>query len=99
MTQRHNWIPLAFLLLGLLLVLRLGIASQATDAERTRLETRITAEQLKIRLESCFDARHRLVHALSHYPWQSQEEIATDWAVRAKLREISSLSPLKGPNG
>ncbi|MCR9114241.1 MAG: ATP-dependent transcriptional regulator, partial [Rhodobacteraceae bacterium] len=22
-----------------------------------------------------------------------------DWAVRAKLREISSLSPLKGPNG
>lgn len=23
----------------------------------------------------------------------------TDWAVRAKLREISSLSPLKGPNG
>ncbi len=87
--QRHNWIPFLFLLLGLLLVLRLGIAQKRNDAERIDLETRITAEQLKLRLESCFDARTGLVRTLADFPWQSTEKIMIDWASRA-----SALLPL-----
>ena len=87
--QRHNWVPLVFLLIGLLLVLGLGIAGKHNDAERIGLETRITAEQLKIRIESCFDARAGLVRTLAGYPWQSREQIISDWAERA-----SALLPL-----
>ncbi len=86
---RHNWLPLVFLLLGLLLVLSLGIAGKKNDAERIGLETRITAEQLKLRLESCFAARASLIHTLAGYPWQSQEQVIADWADRA-----SALLPL-----
>ena len=86
---RHNWIPLVFLLLGLLLVLQLGIAGRNNDAERIGLETRITAEQLKLRIESCFDSRAGLVRTLAGYPWQSPEQVSSDWAGRA-----SALLPL-----
>ena len=64
-------------------MLRLGAASRSSDAERIRLETRITAEQLEIRLEACFAARQRLVHALAHYPWQSQQQLLSGWVLRA----------------
>ncbi len=87
--HRHNWIPLVFLLLGLLIVLRLDIAGKNNNAERISLETGITAEQLKIRLESCFDARAGLVRTLAGYPWQSREQVIVDWADRA-----SALLPL-----
>ena len=87
--HRHNWLPLLFLIAGLLLVLLLGIAGKNNDAERIRLETRITAEQLKLRLESCFDSRAGLVRTLAGYPWQSREEVIANWSERA-----SSLLPL-----
>ncbi len=87
--RRHNWMPLGFLLLGLLLVLQLGIAGRSNDAERISLETRITAEQLKLRIESCFGSRAGLVRTLAGYPWQSREQVLSDWSVRA-----SALFPL-----
>ena len=80
---RHNWIPLIFLLLGLLLVMWLGFAGKRNNAERIGLETRITAEQLKLRIESCFDARASLVRTLASYPWQSNEQIVSEWTERA----------------
>lgn len=86
---RHNWLPLVFLLLGLLLVMWLGIAGKSNNAERIGLETRITAEQLKLRIESCFDARASLVRTLASYPWQSTDQVISDWAERA-----SALLPL-----
>ncbi|MEE4283473.1 MAG: hypothetical protein V2I41_16145, partial [Pseudomonadales bacterium] len=86
---RHNWVPLGFLLLGLLLVMWLGFAGKRNNAERIGLETRITAEQLKLRIESCFDARAALVGTLASYPWQSNEQIISDWPERA-----SALLPL-----
>lgn len=86
---RHNWIPLAFLILGLFLVLRLGIAGKNHDVERISLETRITAEQLELRIESCFDARASLVRTLAGYPWHSRDQVIVDWADRA-----SGLLPL-----
>lgn len=78
-----------FLILGVLLVLRLGIAGTNIEAERIRLETRITAEQIKLRLESCYESRVGLVRTLSSYPWQSQEQLVADWTVRT-----SALLPL-----
>jgi len=81
--HRHNWIPLVFMLLGLLLVLGLGIAGKNNNAERIGLETRITAEQLKLRIESCFDARAGLAHTIADHPWQSREQVIADWADHA----------------
>ncbi len=86
---RQDLVPFVFFLLGLSLVVGLGIARRANDAERTRLETRNTAEQLKLRLESCFDSRAGLVRTLATYPWQSREQVVADWSERA-----SSLLPL-----
>lgn len=80
--HRHNWIPLLFLISGSLSVIWLGVAGKNTEAERILLETRITAEQLKIRLESCFDARANLVETLASYPWQSGDQIVADWTNR-----------------
>lgn len=87
--KRHNWMPLGFLLLGLLFVLQLGIAGRNNDAERIGLETRITAEQLKLRIESCFNSRAGLVRTLAGYPWQTREQVVSDWDIRA-----SALFPL-----
>ena len=86
---RHNWIPLVFLVVGLLLVLQLGIAGRNNNAERIDLETRITAEQLKLRLESCFDMRAGLLRTLAGLPWQSRQQVIADWTDRA-----SALLPL-----
>ena len=87
--HRQNWIPSVFLLLGLLIVWLLGVWGKQNDAERITLETRITAEQLKLRLESCFDIRAGLIRTLTGYPWQSREQILADWTDRA-----STLLPL-----
>ncbi len=87
--HRHHWVPLAFLLLGLLLILQLAIAGKNNDAERINVEARITAEQLKLRLESCFDSRASLVRTLANYPWRSREQLIGEWTSRA-----SSLLPL-----
>ncbi len=87
--QRYNWLPVIFLVSSLALMAWLILASRASDAERIALETRITAEQLKIRLESCFDARAGLVRTLASYPWKSPATLEENWETRA-----SSLMPL-----
>ena len=61
----------------------LGFAGKRNDAERIGLETRITAEQLKLRIESCFEARASLVRTLASYPWQSNDQIISEWTERA----------------
>ncbi len=83
--QRHNWIPLTFLILGLLSIVSLGIAGKNSDADRISLETRVTAEQLKLRVESCVRSRAGLLRTLAGYPWQSQQQIVGDWANRASV--------------
>lgn len=81
--RKQNWIPVSFFLSGLLLVLLLGIAGNRKDDARIVLETRITAEQVRIRLESCFDSRDRLVQTLADYPWRSRAEVTDSWGIRA----------------
>lgn len=89
LSHRHNWIPLIFLVVSLLLVLWLATADLENDAERIDLETRITAEQLKLRIESCFDTRAGLLRTLAGYPWQSQQQLVGEWQSRT-----SALMPL-----
>ena len=89
LSHRHNWIPLVFLVLSLLLVLWLAAADKKNEWERIDLETRITADQLKLRIESCFDSRASLLRTLAGYPWQSQQQLMDEWPNRT-----SALMPL-----
>lgn len=71
--------------LGLLLVLVLGIVTNKRDDERILLETRITAEQVKIRLESCVDSRARQIIALASFPRKSRQHAIDTWTDSAKV--------------
>lgn len=82
---RRNLISTAILALGLLLVLILGLVSSKRDDERILLETRITAEQVKIRLESCVDSRAKPIEALASLPWESRQQAIDTWADSASV--------------
>ena len=82
---RQNLIPTTILVLGLLLVLVLGMISNNRNDERILLETRITAEQVKIRLESCVDSRARQIKALASLPWESRQQTIDTWADSASI--------------
>ncbi len=82
---RQNLISSIILVLGLLLVLVLGIVSSKRDEERILLETRITAEQVKIRVESCVDSRAKQIKALASLPWESRQQAISAWAESASI--------------
>ncbi len=75
--------------MGSLLVLWLAAAGRQIDSERIDLETRITAEQLKLRIESCFAARASLVRTLADHPWPPHEQLLADW-----IDHVDALLPL-----
>ncbi len=85
LTYRRDLIPLSILVLGLLLVLALGMVNSKRNDERILLETRITAEQVKIRLEYCVDSRARQVMALASLPWESRQQTIDTWADSASI--------------
>ena len=82
---RQNFISTAILVLGLLLVLVLGIVSNKRDDERILSETRITAEQVKIRLESCVDSRAKQIKALASLPWENRQHAIDTWTDSASI--------------
>ncbi|ASJ76808.1 ATP-binding protein [Granulosicoccus antarcticus] len=82
---RQNFISTAVFVLGLLLVLVFGVVSSKRDEERILLETRITAEQVKIRLESCIDSRAKQVTALASIPWETRQNVINTWAKSASI--------------
>ncbi len=82
---RQNLISTAIFVLGLMLVLVLGIVSNKRDDERTLLETRVTAEQVKIRLESCVDSRAKQVKALANLPWENRKQAIDTWPDSASI--------------
>jgi PAS domain S-box-containing protein len=82
---RQKFITPAIFFLGLLLVLILGIVSNKRDDERILLETRITAEQVKIRLESCVDSRAKQIRALASLPWESSQQAIDTWTDSASI--------------
>ena len=82
---RQNVISMPIFVLGLLLVLVLGVVTNKRDDERILLETRITAEQVKIRLESCVDSRARQIIALASIPRQSRQHAIDTWTDSAKV--------------
>ncbi|NND70383.1 MAG: PAS domain S-box protein [Rhodothermales bacterium] len=82
---RQNFISAAILILGLLLVLVIVKVSNNKDDERILLETRITAEQVKIRIESCVDSRARQINALASLPWESRQHAIDTWTNSASI--------------
>ncbi|MGQ7848378.1 ATP-binding protein [Granulosicoccus sp. 3-233] len=79
-TYKQNLISITILLLGLLLVLILGLISNNRNTERILLETRITAEQVRIRLESCVDSSIKPILALANFRGGSPEQAIDSWA-------------------
>ncbi|MEP5766402.1 MAG: ATP-binding protein [Halieaceae bacterium] len=82
--HRHNLVPAVFLVLGTALVATLGVISDRNDNERIALETSITAEQVRIRLQSCVDARINLVRTLADSSSGSPQQLMQGWATQAK---------------
>ena len=59
------WVPGLFFLLGVLGILALHGMVKAHEKERIQLETHITAEQIRLRLEAWIDARVAVVQHLA----------------------------------
>ncbi len=81
--------PAIILVLGLILVTSLGVITNQKDKQHILLETQITAEQVKIRLESCISARVKQVEILANHAWEDQRQILDEWTEPA-----STLLPL-----
>lgn len=80
---RYNLIPAVFLILGTLLAIQLGNAVDQSHRDAVTLETRITAEQYRFRLESCIDSRIAVIKQLADPKWRNQAELLENFAVEA----------------
>ncbi len=82
--QKAAWIPGLFFLLGVLGILALHMMVKKSEKERIQLETQITAEQIRIRLEAWIDARVAVVQHLGNKQFIDQEDIETLFAEQAQ---------------
>lgn len=89
--SKHNLIPAVFLILGTLLAIQLGRAVDRSNQAQLALETRITAEQFRFRLESCVDFRTAVVRQLAVPKWENQVDAMDGWPTEA--RELLTLFP------
>ncbi len=80
---RYNLIPAVFLILGTLLAIQLGNAVDQSHQDAVALETRITSEQYRFRLESCIDSRIAVINQLAEPKWASQAELRENFATEA----------------
>jgi PAS domain S-box-containing protein len=69
------WIPGLFFLLGVLGILALHSMVKKSERERIQLETQITAEQIRLRLEAWIDARVAVVQHLGNKQFINQDDI------------------------
>jgi PAS domain S-box-containing protein len=82
--KKATWIPGLFLLFGVLGILALHSHIKRTDQERIQLETQITAEQVRLRLEAWIDARVAVVQHLGHQQFIDQEDVDNLFAEQAQ---------------
>ncbi len=85
MLNKYNLTPTLFLLGGLSLVFVLAIEARQADYNRIALETGITGEQVKLRLEACIDSRESLVNSLATTEWRNQQAILQNWNSSASV--------------
>lgn len=84
MTNRFYAVPVILWIAGISLVFFLGQREQEAELERLMLETRITAEQVQLRLESCVRSRVALVRTLSGSDWRDGGDVERRWRQRAQ---------------
>ena len=78
------WVPGLFFLLGVLGILSLHSMVQKSESERIQLETQITAEQIRLRLEAWIDARVAVVQHLGNKQFIDQTDIEKLFAEQAQ---------------
>lgn len=83
--QRYNLIPIVLFVVGAVSTLMLGSAVDRSEIELVRLETSITGEQVRLRLESCVDQRVGIVNAIAAPRWNNQQELLHRWDVTANI--------------
>jgi len=69
------WLPVAFLALGVAGVASLWNSVQRAERRRVELETQVTADQVRLRLEAFVDARTALVRYLAGIGYETRDEI------------------------
>ena len=88
---RYNLIPAVFLILGTLLAIQLGNAIDQSHQDAVALETRITSEQYRFRLESCINSRIAVINQLADPKWANQAELRENFT--AEARSLFNLFP------
>jgi len=78
-----NWIPGLFFILGVLGILALHGMVQRNEREQIELETQVTAEQVRLRLEAWIDARVAVVRHLGKKQFIDQADIEAHFAEQA----------------
>ncbi len=82
--QKATWIPGLFFLLGALGILALHLMVEKNERERIQVETQVTAEQIRLRLEAWIDSRVAVVQHLGNSQFTDQEDIETHFAHQAQ---------------
>jgi PAS domain S-box-containing protein len=81
---RAIWIPGLFFLLGILGILALQGIVRQSENEQIDVETQITAEQIRLRLEAWIDARVAVVQHLGNKQFIDQNDIDALFAEQAQ---------------
>ncbi len=81
--QKATLIPGLFLLLGVLGILGLHAMVKRNEHERIEVETQVTAEQIRLRLEAWIDARVAVVQHLGNRQFTNQADIEANFALQA----------------
>lgn len=81
--RRQILLPLLLWVFGLIVLLALSERERGVERERIALESRVTGEQMQLRMESCVRSRVAVVRALATNDWQSESDIRARWRERA----------------
>ncbi len=76
--RKNDSIAIVFFVLGGMLVLLIDFLANRDELDELQLATRITAEQLELRLESCLAPRLALINLLAQ-DWNSWAVLESDW--------------------
>ncbi|MCB1645942.1 MAG: response regulator, partial [Pseudomonadales bacterium] len=87
--KKHNLMPLLVGVFGIIIVVAMGLSYRHDENASVRLETNITAEQVRLRLESCVDARVALATAVADPSWNDSRTVIDEWPGR-----VAALFPI-----
>ncbi len=88
-SRKSNLLSALLLGAGCLLLFFMWSFARQADINERRLVTKVTSEQVQLRLASCVQARVNLVNNLAQRNWQSTRDIEQNW-----LSQASAVYPL-----